>query len=366
MTVPYAPGASGHSAKMLWLSNFLWAILIGLHGLTIAVPIHPYPLFPYPLLSSTSSAQIISFSPWSLVTSVVWSLDGQTLAMATGNRIYLYQAAGLKPLNSLEVGAFTPSLAFDRQGALLAAGGHDGVLRLWRVADLPAASAEAPVEPIWQIAAHKLGVNSLVFSPDGRWLASGGNDAVARLWDVTQGTLIREIIGGTYAIPSIALSPDGQTLAIANGDVIRLRDTASGRITGSLLLQGWSYGLAYSADGLWLAAGSTENTLYLWDPATAYRSGDTDYPEPVILEGHQGKPVTYRALVWAVAFSPDGRRLASAGGDKTIRIWDPATGALLATLEGHTDAVTSLAFSPDGAKLLSGSLDGTIRIWRID
>lgn len=286
--------------------------------------------------------------------------------MAAGESIYLYQAADLKLLRNLGVGALTPSLAFDRQGALLAAGSRDGNLRTWRLADLLTSPAEAPLDPLWQVEAHKQGVNSLVFSPDGRWLASGGNDAVARVWDAVQGALVSQIIGGTYAIPSIALAPDGKTIAIANGDVIRLRDVASGRITGTFRVDGWSYSLAYSPDRRWLAASSTENVVYLWDPASAFRSGDAAYPEPVILDGHQGKPGTFRALVWAVAFSPDGRWLASAGGDNTILVWNPTTGKLAATLQGHTDAVTSLAFSPDGAQLLSGSLDGTARVWEIN
>jgi WD40 repeat protein len=106
--------------------------------------------------------------------------------------------------------------------------------------------------------------------------------------------------------------------------------------------------VAFSPDGKRLASGSGDKTVKLWDLATDR--------ETLTLKGHAGR-------VNSVAFSPDGKRLASGSTDQTIKLWDLVTGREAHTLKGHTEVVSSVAFSPDGKRLASGSFDQTIKLW---
>lgn len=315
-----------------------------------------------------NQAEVIRFSPWELVTEMAWSPDGRILAIAAGNKIYLYQASIARQIGAIEMNALTPGLEFSPDGGRLAAGSRDGIVRLWDVADLVGSAdnfAFHNASPIWEVPAHQKGVNDLVFSPDGKLLASSGNDGLARIWDVSQGVQVSQIIGGAFAVPALDFSPDGKTLAIMNERFIRLREVSSGRITGTIRADTPLYSLKFSPNGLILAASDHDNGVLLWDPSLAYRTGVSEYPKPVRLIGHNGKSGSARALVWRVDFSPDGSLLASAGGDMQTLLWNVTDGKLLKLLSGHTRAVTCLSFSPDGSRLASGSLDGTVRIWTI-
>lgn len=123
-------------------------------------------------------------------------------------------------------------------------------------------------------------------------------------------------------------------------DGVKMHIECSGKITGNI---------QYSPDGKELAVASNKG-IWIYDARTG--------AEVALLSGHQED-------VLAIAYAPNGKMLASAGRDETVRLWNPKTGENLATLTGHGGLVTSVAFSPDGKQLFSGSGDGTVRLWSI-
>jgi WD40 repeat protein len=295
-----------------------------------------------------------NFSPWDQVLALAWSPDGDALAASAGENLYLLAIPELDPRLSIALDVCAPALDFSPDGFLLASGDRSGSLRTWSIASGELQS---------QIQAHQKPVSSVSYNPDGSILASAGYDAVARLWDSSSGAELSEMIGGTFAIPAIAFTPDGASIAIVNGGIIRLRDTASTRFVRTIAGEAPFFSIAFSPDGRLLASGDVANTIQLWDMSTQTSPAIEIRQSLLTLTGHAGRSGRPEALVWQVAFSPDGSLLASAGGDKTVRVWEVKSGRLLATLEGHSEAVTSVAFSPDGRRLASGGLDGAVILW---
>ncbi len=199
---------------------------------------------------------------------------------------------------------------------------------------------------------HSDSVQSVVYSPDGRYLASGSRDKTIKIWEVATGKELRTLTGHSSWVSSVVYSPDGRYLASGNGDnTIKVWDVVTGTELRTLAgYSGWVWSVAYSPDGRYLASGSYDNTIKIWEVATG--------KELRTLTGHS-------SVVLSVVYSPDGRYLASGSSDKTIKIWEVATGKELRTLTGHSREVMSVVYSPDGRYLASGSWDKTIKIWEV-
>jgi WD40 repeat protein len=241
------------------------------------------------------------------------------------------------------------------------------------------------------------GVSGFAISPDGKILAViEGNSGVA-LIDAVTGSELRVlprsgINTGAVSDSFLAFTPDGATLAVILGNVVKLFDVSSGEEKGTILASS-PRNIAISPDGKSLYASGWSDEIQVWNIATATlvrtfgetsRGADrmilspdgsllvsTDpFNEPMILwdtaTGRQLRTFSgHTDSITCLAFSPDGRLLASAANDVTIKLWDVATGQSLQTLTGHTLAPSGLAISPDGATLVSASQDGTTRIWSL-
>ena len=290
------------------------------------------------------------------VNTVAFSPDGKTIASASRGLIHLWNTKGVLLRlwyartgehieNFIDHIDVVRTVVFSPDGKLLASGGYDSRLRLW------------DASTGYHISTHRGGGSAVAFSPDGKLLANayGGNGIIGTigLWDIQTGELRHVLEEYHGLLTCIAFSPDGKTLVSSSQDAeIIFWDIPTTQRRQSLTTQhtGPVYSVAFSPDGKTLVSGSGDQTLRFWDPQTGAHKTTLRYPD----------------YVSAVAFSPDGRILAIGWGgwlNNRIQLLDPETLQPYETLVGHTDDITDLTFSSDGSTLASASCDGTILLW---
>ena len=203
-------------------------------------------------------------------------------------------------------------------------------------------------------------VTAVAWSPNGKYIASGGDDHTIQVWNALTGARLLVSQGHSGGVPAVAWSPDSTLIASASAGPAVSGGPASDNTvqvwnatTGQAIYayHGHSSGItdvAWSPKGDRIASSSSDYTVQLWDATTGQH--------PLILRTHSW-------YEWTVAWSPDGRRLASGGPDDAIWIWDAVTGNILYTYHSNAEGVTAVAWSPDGTRIASTSSDFTVRVW---
>lgn len=224
------------------------------------------------------------------------------------------------------------------------------------------------------------GLASVAFSTDGKQIACGGYKTVT-LIETATGRVFCRLPNHAGMVTSVQFSPDGRILAAAGGlpgrsGEIRLWDAKTGTPIRTLIGHDDAiYSIAFSPDSRRLAAASYDHFVSLWDlppPIPATPAGDkktkpavtpntqskSQNPKPKLLKDHTD-------AVYGVAFSPDGKLVATAGGDRTVKVWSTATGKRLYTLSESTAELYAVAFSPDGKQLAAGGEDRALRTYNV-
>jgi len=239
------------------------------------------------------------------------------------------------------------SVSYSPDGNYLASGSSDGTIKIWNVND---------GSLIRTLTGHIGYVYSVSYSPDGNYLASGSIiDGTIKIWNVNDGSLIRTLTGHTNGVNSVSYSPNGNYIASGSYDkTIKIWNVNDGSLIRSLtgLDNSSVLAVSYSPDGSQIAGGyGYDKTIKVWNV--------NDGSLIRTLTGHVG-------WVNSVSYSPDGNNIASGSSDYTIKIWNVNNGSLIRTLMGHNDAVLSVSYNSDGSQIASGSYDGTLKIWNVN
>jgi WD40 repeat protein len=271
--------------------------------------------------------------------SVSFSSNGTIASGSFDGKVTLWTRDGTRLETWASHEGRIPSVDFSPDGRILATAGNDHSIKLWQV------------NRSWLtvLVGHENFANSAKFSPDGKRVVSAGSDHTVRLWS-TQGKLLSTLRGHTDKVLGVSFSPDGRTIASASFDkTIRLWST-DGKLLRTLPgHQDIVNTVNFSPDGQIIVCASDDKTARLWS---------LDGKQLKILRGHS-------SAVLSASFSPNGKIIATASDDRTVKLWT-LDGTELRTLSGHKGRVWNVSFSPDGQTLATASDDKTVKLWSLD
>jgi RNA polymerase sigma factor (sigma-70 family) len=309
--------------------------------------------------------------PAGILQSLGFSPAGKWLAFAAGAEYGTGQVKVWNTATGQEHRAFAKrpcrayAAAFASDDTLICAGGEGNTVRLW---DLTQGKETLSGR------GHQGRVDAVAFAPDGKTLATGSSDRTVRLWDPATGKELRRL-AHAEAVQAVVFSPRGRVLASAGqGGQVHLWNPATGRELRRLAKQpGAIYSLAFSPDGTLLA--SAGGLVFSPEGKPLVSPGDILHLWRVADGKELFRFAAQQSPAFGVAFSPDGKTLASGHYDWKVRLWDVHTGRLLRTLTGAQGIVPQVEFSPDG-KCLAGCCfdraqtpldreEASIRLWDV-
>lgn len=294
----------------------------------------------------------------SRATSVAWSHNGTRIVSssfdksvrvwnaANGNIIQTYQGHSDR----------VQTVAWSPDGTRAASGGDDRTVHIWNT------STGGSMLIYGGHTDHVLG---LAWSPDGTRIASASADKTVQVWDVATGRNLFTYRGHSDYVFAVAWSPDGKRLATGGNDKVAqvwelAKDTKGNFLTSFLFSNRGSFAyrghagcinaIAWSPDGRRIASVGKDKSMQVWDAA----SGKLTF-----IYRHRSSAFN------AVAWSFDSRRIATGSNDKTVQVWDALTRSTLCIYSGHTGYVNGVAWSPEGTRIASASVDKTVQVWRL-
>jgi len=284
---------------------------------------------------------IIHLQPWERANAVSLSDSADLLAVGSSFGVHLFALPGREEIRFIETGEWARSVALTGDGKSVAAGIFDHTIKLWNTTD---------GSLIRTLLGHTDRVTNITFNADDSMLASAADDDTIRIWRTDDGSLVRILDNDTEGVRCVTFSPDMAVIAAGMRDgTIRLWRVQDGVLLNTLKgHKDWVRTLQFSHDGKILASGAFDANARLW------RVSDGTLLHA--LKGH-------RASVLGLAFTPDDSTLITGSVDTTIRLWRVDDGQLKNILTGHTGFIYDVAISADGGMLVSGADDASVRLW---